>query len=398
MNKSVYSMHLNMKTYFIKDEFNKNRGFKIEDVNISKGYYFYREEDNCIKKVLQHSDIKTEKGEEILFRIRKNKNQVFSIENPLNKQMEKTLKSVRNLGRKLWYVLKSTPDSPRHNKCHNKDEYMLNKKEMIRCGCTLYEVIEKNIKDSNENENCEENRRNHYNISNNNKKSQSIFKITEIKEKDVDYSNKTENEICRICFDGSSSRENPKLHLCSCKDFIHYECLKHWIRTKIKKHKNSQKTVLTYFIKKFCCEVCMKPYPLKFKISGLEKEYLLIDLNFPYEENFIALESLNILKGDNEKKIHIIKLIDSIITYGRRNYCDIIEKNPFVSRVHAFIKYNNRTGEVILENKSEKLDTLVLVKNPINIKENEIDFQVGRTIITANLNKISEEENKNIKF
>ena len=394
MSKNEFKMHLNMVTgyYGSKDIVNYDtKGIKIEEMDISEGYYFVRKKNNCIRKVVQHSDIKIENGDEILFRIRKNKKQMFSIENPLNKKMEETVENVRNLGKKLWYVLKSTP---KHNMCHNNEDYILNKNDIIRFGNTLYEVIEKNIKGSNENENSEETRRNHYDISNNNKKSQSIFKIKEIKEKDADYSNKTENETCRICFDGSSSVENPKVHLCSCKDFIHLQCLKHWIRTKIQKRQNLKKTVLTYYLKKFACEVCMTPYPLKFKINGLDKEYSLIDLELPYEENFIALESLNYCKGNYQKIIHIVKLFDEIIIYGRNNYCDIIENNLSVSRLHAAFKYNKRTGEVILENKSAKLDSLVLVKNPIKIQENKIDFQVGRTTITANLDQISDEGNK----
>ena len=35
-----------------------------------------------------------------------------------------------------------------------------------------------------------------------------------------------ENERCRICFNSESTKENPKLRLCSCKDYIHLECLK----------------------------------------------------------------------------------------------------------------------------------------------------------------------------
>lgn len=303
--------------------------------------------------------------------------------NPINKNMEKTNNNIINLKNKLWYVIKSEPNI---NNCNNIDDYILNKNDIIRFGNSTYEVIEKNIENINNNEKIEQNKkRNHYNISQLNKSSQSIYKIEEIK--NCDYSNQTKNKQCRICFDDESSVNNPKLCLCNCKDYIHYECLKHWIKTKIQKRTNAKKTVLTYGLQKFNCDVCLKHYPFKFKITGLDIIYSLIDLELPFGENYIVLESLWASNDYNQKVFHIVKLIDEVITIGRKDYCDIFDPSSFVSREHAVIKYNNKNGDVILENKNEKYDTLVLVKNEVIIKEKKIDFQVGRTLISAYLKK-----------
>ena len=159
-----------------------------------------------------------------------------------------------------------------------------------------------------------------------------------------------------------------------------------------------EKKQLTYIIKKFNCEVCLKTYPSKFKISEINKEYSLIDLDFPIGYNYIVLESLGFILGDNNnntlKLIHVVKLTEDKIFIGRKDNCDIVDIGQNVSREHATIKYNN--GDVILENLSKTFNTLVLVKKSIVIKEQKIDLQVGRTLITANLvnNKYNNLQNK----
>ena len=389
--KDDYNLHLSLATCITgeKDIFLYNvRGIKVEDMDISQGFYFVRQNKGKIAKISQHSDIKPDKGEELLFRIRKSKNKNYSIESPICKKMENNKKCISNLNNKLWYILKSSSNKNRSN---NIENYILNKYDIIKIGDSKYEIIEKNIeeKDNNEENDYDDNNINYldlndqYNISKNNK-SESIFNITKIKK--ADYKNENENNLCRICLDGSSSIENPKLILCNCHDFIHYQCLKAWIKTKLIKRENSKKTVNSYILKKFNCEVCLNPYPLKFEIPEIKKQYYLIDLPILIGQNYIILESLGIFLDNNEiKMIHIVKLTDEYITIGRKEYSDIMDNNYHISKEHAVIKYNKKNGDVILENRSQNFDTLVLVKKPIIIKEKEIDLQIGKTIITANL-------------
>ena len=47
------------------------------------------------------------------------------------------------------------------------------------------------------------------------------------------------------------------VHLCNCKghlNYAHFDCIKHWIKTKIILNENYKKTVKTYYIPKFNCE------------------------------------------------------------------------------------------------------------------------------------------------
>ena len=357
-----------------------NKGLKFDQFNVYENNYFAKNEKNNFLKLSQQSDIKTERGESLIFRIRKSKNNTYTIENPLNKKMLQTINNINNLNGKLWYILNSTPYRDRNN----KDDYIINKNDIIKFGTTKYEVIEKKINIINPKLRLYT--ENNYVISKINRKNGPIFKIKEIKKGED--SNNDENN-CRICFDGSSTEENPKICLCNCHNYIHYQCLKNWLKTKIKLRSNKKKTVLSYYIKKFNCEVCTMTYPLKFKISGIEKEYPLVDIQLPEEDNYMVLESLGLMGNNNShyKFIHVVKLIDETISFGRADNSDILDFSNNISKCHALFKYNIEYGDLFLENHSRNFHTLVLVKNPVELNKNKIDFQIGRTIITANLKK-----------
>ena len=386
MNKE-YSAHLTFCTCYPNARCNKdlftinNQGLKYERYNISENYYFAKNKKNNFLLLSQQSDIKTEKGEELFFRIRKSKNNAFTIENPINKRMLQTTNNIKNLDGKLWYILDSTPYRDRKN----LDQYILNKNDIIKFGGIKYEVIDKKINITNDKKKLY--LENNYDISKINRKCGSIFRMTEIK-KEEDNSNSEEN-LCRICFDGASSEENPKIRLCNCHNYLHYQCLKNWLKTKLILRSNKKKTVLSYYIKKFNCDVCTMPYPLKFKILGINKEYSFIDLELSENDSYIVLESLDLYGKNNTyfKCIHVVKLIDEIISFGHSYKCDIFDCSNFVSKYHALFTYNKTNGDLILKNYNDNYHTLVLVKNPIELNKNKIDFQIGRTIITANLKK-----------
>jgi hypothetical protein len=136
--------------------------------------------------------------------------------------------------------------------------------------------------------------------------------------------------------------------------------------------------------KKFNCEVCLTPYPLRFRIKEYNKIYNLIDFNIESELNYLVLESLDYMKNHNNLKIiHVVQLIKDTINIGRRFTNDIIDTDISVSRDHAVLKYNKEKGIITVENKSEKFGTLVLVKGNITITKQKIDFQVGNNYVTA---------------
>ena len=197
-----------------------------------------------------------------------------------------------------------------------------------------------------------------------------------------------ENEKCWLCLNSNCDEDNPLICLCNCHNFIHYECLKMYLNSKIIVTINNKNTVTTYTCDKFNCDMCLKPYQLRFRIPELNKTYELINLNLPEEVDYICLESLNYIKNNNNIKIvHIVQLMDEKITIGRNNYNDIISNDNSVSRDHAVLKYNKYNKSLFLENTNGRYGTLVLVRGNIKITEEKTYFQILNTHISMVLAK-----------
>ena len=64
-----------------------------------------------------------------------------------------------------------------------------------------------------------------------------------------------------------------------------------YLKTKLVIYENYKRTVSTYICKKFNCDICLTPYPTRFRIKELDRIYDLIDLNLPEECEYVILES-----------------------------------------------------------------------------------------------------------
>ena len=364
-------------------------------INIS--CYVVRNKANMINTI--KNQYSNSKEDEIIFRARKslkpNKN-VYQIINPIRKKLPKNEENIEKLNNNIWYVIKSK-DEFYENK---NEDYCLYENDIIKIGKKKYEITKFHFNNSFP----EKNTSNGYNISERNKKAGEVFDMTlkanqyiidESDEETNSESNEEKNE-CRICLDGSSSKDNPKLRICHCNDYIHFECLKTYLSHKIKIQENLKHTVTTYIYHKFRCDVCLEQYQTRFKIPNIDKIYELVDVNLPLEFDFLVLESLNEYDKNNKTKvIHVINLLNTEqISIGRNSLNDIVDKDTSVSREHAEILFDRDNGKLVLRNKSKRYGTLVLVKDNINVQEKEINFQVGRTYVTANLEKEENTENK----
>ena len=164
------------------------------------------------------------------------------------------------------------------------------------------------------------------------------------------------------------------------------------METKLNIKENEKKTVKSYNIKSFNCEICKTPYPFRFKIEGRDDTFDLIDITLP-TSNYIVLESLNQMKENcNIKSIHVITLTDDPITIGRGHESDVRINDISVSRSHATLKYDSTTGKLLLKDLKSKFGTLVLLKRPIEIQTSKIHLQLGRTYMEAKLMNIEEFE------
>lgn len=112
----------------------------------------------------------------------------------------------------------------------------------------------------------------------------------------------------------------------------------------------------------------------------------MIEISRPENADYIILESLNQMKENcNIKSIHVIQLTNDDITIGRGHESDVRINDISVSRAHALLNYNSSTGQLRLRDLKSKFGTLILIKEPILIKEKKIHLQIGRTYIEASL-------------
>jgi len=143
-----------------------------------------------------------------------------------------------------------------------------------------------------------------------------------------------------------------------------------------------KKTVLSYNMKSFNCEICKTPYPLRFRYNN--KYFEIIGCSRPLNFNYIVLESLNQLKDNNNyKSIHVITLNEGErIVMGRGHDSDVRINDISVSRTHSCIVLNNK--KVLLKDLKSKFGTLILVQKELEITtEKKLSLQIGRSYFEA---------------
>lgn len=67
---------------------------------------------------------------------------------------------------------------------------------------------------------------------------------------------------CRICLCENFTKENPMVNLCLCcgsVKFMHIFCLQDWLKARL--NVKSTNNSISYYWKKFDCELCKTPYP-----------------------------------------------------------------------------------------------------------------------------------------
>lgn len=357
-------------------------------------FIIQKKENNNILRIENQSYLDGKKGELLLYKIRKNKNNTFFIENPLPTNISVDNSDILNI--KLWYILNSGSFKTVDN-IINKD-YYLNENDIIKFGRIKYVVKEiyissknNNIKKIDEEKKTKENNNlDDYDINNLNKNNSPIFNFIQTpKELLNDCPKENSYYRCYFCNENQCTEVNPLIKFCLC-NFIHYNCLKANIKKKMNIIK--KENVYNYFIKGLKCLFCNAYYPLKFKKD--EKVYNLFEINKPIENDYLILESIeNKIYFGQMKLIHIIKLKENHITIGRKEINNnVIICDPSVSKYHAIIKYNKEKGEILLTNISKKYGTFVLIKNALKINKEIIQIQIGNILIEANTMKYEDFE------
>ena len=343
-----------------------------------------------IKTISSLNELKQDE-EELLFNVRNDNTDEYILENPVPILIQPTEKNINDLSNKIWYVLKNDPHQSNNSTqtvTNTNDDYYLCKNDVIKLGRVKYSLNEINIPSRHNNIDRSQPLTDDtkYDIDDLNKNTESVFDFIFQAKDSSDYTDIPDDErICKICYSEENDKENnPLVHLCNCNGglrFSHFLCIKKWMETKLVTKENEKKTVKSYNIKSFNCEICKTPYPFKFKLNGIEKPFELISLEKPLESDYIILESLNQMKENcNIKSIHVIQLTGEELTIGRGHESDVRINDISVSRKHAILKYNE-DGTLLLRDLKSKFGTLILIKKPLKIKEKKIHLQIGRTYI-----------------
>ena len=150
-------------------------------------------------------------------------------------------------------------------------------------------------------------------------------------------------DFCKFCYNSSSTKENPLITPCRCKDtvgLIHFECLKRWLSSKRMAKDNGHNSA-SYYYKTFECEICKFAYPYIFRVPSGEKYNLIDDIPIPEVDNLLVLESLHLDKNSS-RAIHVILPDESMHNFklGRGHEADIRINDISVSRVHATIDFD----------------------------------------------------------
>ena len=354
-------------------------------------------------KTLNNKNELNPNEEELLFNVRNDHKDEYILENPVPIRIQPTEKNINDLSNKIWYVLKNDPNQSNNSTQtikNTNDDYYLCKNDVIKLGRVKYSLNEINIPSRQNNIDRSQplNDVTKYDIDELNKNTEPVFDFIFQAKDSSEFKDIPEDErMCKICYSDDNDKENnPLVHLCNCNGglrFSHFECIKKWMETKLNMKENEKKTVKSYNIKSFNCEICKTPYPFKFKLNGIEKPFELIDLQKPVDCDYIVLESLNQMKENcNIKSIHVIQLTGEELTIGRGHESDVRINDISVSRSHAKLKYNTEEGTLLLRDLKSKFGTLILIKKPLLIKEKKIHLQIGRTYIEGWLMGMAEFE------
>lgn len=188
--------------------------------------------------------------------------------------------------------------------------------------------------------------------------------------------NLQEETSCRVCFSGTETPSNPLISVCSCTGsmkYTHLVCLQKWILSKAKVTKNHLHR--SYRWKSLSCEICKcKLSPV---MSYKESQVEIVKIPKP-KGKYLVLEEM--LGDEFCYYLHLLEVDVMPINIGRSTYCELKIDDMSVSKVHASIELVD--NKFYIKDNYSKYGTLVLVDEPMIIRENEQRFvQVNNTFI-----------------
>eukprot|EP00397_Hematodinium_sp_SG-2012_P021384 GEMP01022084.1.p1 GENE.GEMP01022084.1~~GEMP01022084.1.p1 ORF type:complete len:473 (+),score=75.70 GEMP01022084.1:27-1421(+) len=197
------------------------------------------------------------------------------------------------------------------------------------------------------------------------------------------------DDLCRICLMEGSDESDPLICPCKCKgsiEFIHLECLRHWINDKLCINKNDDNTCVrtrSFYFRPIKCELCKAMYTthlLRTNEDGSECRIPIVDLP-KTQAPYIVLERDS--DRPSEKGVHVLCLANKhSLKLGRGHESDIRFTDGSISRWHATMHYSVEDKKFRLEDHNSKFGTLLAMatRSPV-LLDKPIILQAGRTVL-----------------
>jgi len=254
-------------------------------------------------------------------------------------------------------------------------------------------------------------------------KDEKKFDLNLKKKEDIEKNSNKDNEsketknkksqICRICYLGEYDKiNNPLIKPCKCSGsmkYIHYECLLHWIKTKIKANnpiQDDNNILSTYSLCDVECELCKNKLPNY--IRHKNKIYSLLNLDKKFDGNmaeknkikekikkkikewnynYIIFDLISPNKSDNKYRFLAKFDKNNILKIGRGIEVQLVLNDISVSRNHCQLKLEN-DGSVVIEDNNSKFGTLILIQGELEIlKGQKLNIQAGSNYLIIELKK-----------
>ncbi len=228
------------------------------------------------------------------------------------------------------------------------------------------------------------------------------------KRKDLISCNESENKynnkkICRICYmEETHKKINPLIKPCKCSGsmkYIHYECLLHWLKTKVLITNNTfcdNGFYSIYSLGLIECELCKKHLPNYIKHNN--RIYSLIDYDRfdkkkkqkqkekKENENYIIFDEIT--SGKQGYKYRYLVRFDNnnVIKIGRGLEMQLILNDISVSRKHCQLTIDD-DGKISLQDCGSKFGSLVLIQADMVeiLKGKSLIIQVGTNYLNIKL-------------
>lgn len=186
-----------------------------------------------------------------------------------------------------------------------------------------------------------------------------------------------EEKLCKICYEGTSSPDNPLLNLCKCQGslrYSHWGCLSEWMANKYKILDRTPGVFVKIDSKEFRCEICGASLNFAPLCNG--KSFFLFDFLKDFRE-FLVLRFDNVFLFQNLGEKGSVEI-------GRAINSDYKLDDSTVSRQHCRIfKAKN---SIMIEDLGSKFGTLIKMrksfliesKNPYVLQRNNTVFSIKR--------------------